>query len=93
MLYEVITSRFERGLNVDLQPPNYETRYAILKKKVETNNLNIPPEVFDVIARNISTNVRDLEAALVKLNAYADLVITSYSIHYTKLYDHLGDRG
>lgn len=73
-LSDRLRSRFERGLNVDLQPPNYETRYAILKKKVETNNLSIPPEVFDVIARNISTNVRDLEAALVKLSAYANLV-------------------
>ncbi len=73
-LSDRLRSRFERGLNVDLQPPNYETRYAILKKKVETNNLKIPPEVFDVIARNISTNVRDLEAALVKLSAYANLV-------------------
>jgi chromosomal replication initiator protein len=73
-LSDRLRSRFERGLNVDLQPPNYETRYAILKKKVETNHLNIPPEVFDVIARNISTNVRDLEAALLKLSAYADLV-------------------
>jgi len=73
-LSDRLRSRFERGLNVDLQPPNYETRYAILKKKVETNKLNIPPEVFDVIARNISTNVRDLEAALVKLSAYANLV-------------------
>ncbi|HQO66972.1 MAG TPA: chromosomal replication initiator protein DnaA, partial [Spirochaetales bacterium] len=44
-LSDRLRSRFERGLNVDLQPPNYETRYAILKKKVETNNLNIPPEV------------------------------------------------
>jgi len=73
-LSDRLRSRFERGLNVDLQPPNYETRYAILKKKVETNKLSIPPEVFDVIARNISTNVRDLEAALVKLSAYANLV-------------------
>ncbi len=73
-LNDRLRSRFERGLNVDLQPPNYETRYAILKKKVETNNLRIPPEVFDVIARNISTNVRDLEAALLKLSAYATLV-------------------
>lgn len=73
-LSDRLRSRFERGLNVDLQPPNYETRYAILKKKVETNHLSIPPEVFDVIARNISTNVRDLEAALLKLSAYADLV-------------------
>ncbi|MGD9939809.1 MAG: chromosomal replication initiator protein DnaA [Clostridia bacterium] len=73
-LSDRLRSRFERGLNVDLQPPNYETRYAILRKKVETNKLRIPNEVMDVIARNISTNVRDLEAALVKLNAYAELV-------------------
>lgn len=73
-LSDRLRNRFERGLNVDLQPPNYETRYAILKKKVETNKLRIPPEVFDVIARNISTNVRDLEAALVKLSAFADLL-------------------
>jgi chromosomal replication initiator protein len=73
-LSDRLRSRFERGLNVDLQPPNYETRYAILRKKVEANKLRIPNEVMDVIARNISTNVRDLEAALVKLNAYAELV-------------------
>jgi len=79
-LSDRLRSRFERGLNVDLQPPNYETRYAILKKKVETNNLSIPPEVFDVIARNISTNVRDLEAALVKLSAYANLVGMSITL-------------
>jgi len=79
-LSDRLRSRFERGLNVDLQPPNYETRYAILKKKVETNSLSIPPEVFDVIARNISTNVRDLEAALVKLSAYANLVGMSITL-------------
>lgn len=79
-LSDRLRSRFERGLNVDLQPPNYETRYAILKKKVETNNLKIPPEVFDVIARNISTNVRDLESALLKLSAYADLVGMSITL-------------
>ena len=73
-LSDRLRNRFERGLNVDLQPPNYETRYAILKKKAEANNLSIPPDVFDIMARNISTNVRDLEAALVKLNAYANLV-------------------
>lgn len=79
-LSDRLRSRFERGLNVDLQPPNYETRYAILKKKVESNKLKIPPEVFDVIARNISTNVRDLESALLKLSAYADLVGMSITL-------------
>jgi len=73
-LSDRLRSRFERGLNVDLQPPNYETRCAILKKKAESARLPVPPEVTDIIAKNISTNVRDLEAALMKLSAYAALV-------------------
>jgi len=79
-LSDRLRSRFERGLNVDLLPPNYETRYAILKKKAEKQNIEILPEVFDVIARNISTNVRDLEAALLKLSAYANLVGMSITL-------------
>jgi len=73
-LSDRLRSRFERGLNVDLQPPNYETRSAILKKKVEAGRISVPDEVIDIIAKNISTNVRDLEAALTKLLAYAELV-------------------
>lgn len=69
-----LKSRFERGLNVDLQPPNYETRYAILKKKLETSSTSIPDDVLELIARNITNNVRDLEASLTKMIAYADLV-------------------
>jgi chromosomal replication initiator protein len=59
---------------VDLQPPNYETRYAILKKKIETKNVPIPDEVLALISKNISSNIRDLEAALTKLIAYGELV-------------------
>jgi chromosomal replication initiator protein len=73
-LNDRLRSRFERGLNVDLQPPNFETRSAILKKKVEASRISVPDEVVDIIAKNISTNVRDLEAALTKLLAYAELV-------------------
>jgi chromosomal replication initiator protein len=73
-LSERLRSRFERGLNVDLQPPNYETRIAILKKKVEENGVRIPDEVVELICRNVTTNVRDLEKALTKLIAYAELV-------------------
>ncbi len=73
-LSDRLRSRFERGLNVDLQPPNYETRCAILRKKAESAKLPVPTEVTDIIAKNISTNVRDLEAALMKLSAYAALV-------------------
>jgi chromosomal replication initiator protein len=73
-LSDRLRSRFERGLNVDLQPPNFETRCAILKKKVEAGRISVPDEVVEIIAKNISTNVRDLEAALTKLVAYSELV-------------------
>jgi len=73
-LSDRLRSRFERGLNVDLQPPNYETRIAILNRKVEEKKVNIPDEIVEVICRNINTNVRDLEKALTKLIAYAELV-------------------
>jgi chromosomal replication initiator protein len=73
-LSDRLRSRFERGLNVDLQPPNFETRCAILKKKVEASRISVPNDVIEIIAKNISTNVRDLEAALTKLVAYAELV-------------------
>ncbi len=73
-LTDRLRSRFERGLNVDLKPPNYETRFAILKQKVELKKVDIRDDVIEVICRNVTTNVRDLEAALTKLIAYADLV-------------------
>ena len=68
-----LKSRFERGLNVDLQTPSYEVRYAILLKKIEKHSIKIPNEVINMIAKNISSNVRDLEAALTKLIAYTEL--------------------
>jgi chromosomal replication initiator protein len=73
-LTDRLRSRFERGLNVDLQPPNYETRIAILKKKIEEKNIYIQDDVTELVCRNVTTNVRDLEKALTKLIAYADLV-------------------
>jgi len=75
-----LRSRFERGLNVDLQPPNFETRFAILKQKIDEKKIPIPEEVIDLIARNVTSNVRDLEAALTKLIAYADLVNKTVTI-------------
>ena len=73
-LSDRLRSRFERGLNVDLKPPDYETRKAILNRKVEERKMAIPDEVVTLICRNITTNVRDLEKALTKLMAYAELV-------------------
>ena len=69
-----LKSRFERGLNVDIQPPNFETRYAILRKKNETFSADIPDEILEIIAKNVTTNVRDLEASLTKMFAYAEFI-------------------
>lgn len=69
-----LKNRFVRGLNVDLHPPNYETRYAILKKKLEDRNVAISDEILELISQNIKTNIRDLEAALTSIVAYAELV-------------------
>jgi len=69
-----LKSRFERGLNVDIQPPNFETRHAILRKKMESVSTNIPDEILELIAKNVTTNIRDLEASLTKIVAYAELV-------------------
>ena len=79
-LTDRLRSRFERGLNVDLQPPDFETRFAIMKRKVEEKNIPIPDEVIDLVCRNITTNVRDLEASLTKLIAYSDLVDKEISV-------------
>jgi chromosomal replication initiator protein len=69
-----LQSRVGRGLNVDLQIPKYETRFAILKKKIEPYNIHIPDEVIELISRNISTNIRDLESAMNKLVAYTEII-------------------
>ncbi len=79
-LSDRLRSRFERGLNVDLQPPNYETRIAILRQKIEGKKAEIPNEVIELICKNVTTNVRDLEKALTKLLAYADLVNKKISL-------------
>jgi chromosomal replication initiator protein len=73
-LTERLRNRFERGLNVDLLPPNYETRFAILKNKVAAGNVPIPDTVIDLISKNVSSNIRDLEASLTKLTAFANMV-------------------
>jgi chromosomal replication initiator protein len=79
-LTDRLRSRFERGLSVDLQPPDYETRIAILLKKIENKQVPISDDAIELIARNITTNVRDLEAALMKLVAYADLVTKNITL-------------
>lgn len=69
-----LKNRFERGLSVDIQPPSFETRHAILRKKMESIPTNIPDAILELIARNVTSNIRDLEASLTKMVAYAELV-------------------
>ncbi len=72
-LEERLRSRFEWGLIVDLQPPDYETRLAILRSKLERAKRGMPDEVLEFIARHIQSNIRELEGALTRVLAYADL--------------------
>lgn len=72
-LEERIRSRFESGLMADIGNPDYETRMAILRKKVESEKINLSDDILDYIAENIKSNIRELEGALNKLIAYANL--------------------
>ncbi len=73
-LEERLRSRFEWGLITDIQKPDLETRIAILRKKADLENLEIPNEVIIDIANKIQSNIRELEGALIKVIAYAELV-------------------
>ncbi len=66
-----IINRFMGGLTTDIQPPNFETRMAIIRKKAETDGLSLPDEVAQYIAGHITSNVRELEGTLIKLIASA----------------------
>ena len=72
-LEDRLRSRFEWGLIVDITPPDYETRMAILQKKIEEENLDIPPEALNYIANQIQSGIRELEGALTRLLAYSKL--------------------
>jgi len=72
-LEERFRSRFEWGLIADIQPPDYETRMAILKKNAENYNKEIPEEIFQYIATNIKSNIRELEGAYNKVIAFSKL--------------------
>jgi chromosomal replication initiator protein len=73
-LEERLVSRFEWGLVTDIQPPDYETRVAILRKKADRENLYIPDSVTAFIADKIKSNIRELEGALIRVVAYSKLV-------------------
>ncbi len=72
-LEERLRSRFEWGITADIQPPDYETKMAILKKRAELDNLEVIPEVLQYVATHINSNIRELEGALNKIYVFAEL--------------------
>lgn len=73
ILEDRLRSRFEWGLIVDISSPDYETRMAILRKKEELDGYKIDDEVIEYIAKNVKSNIRELEGSLNKIMAYANL--------------------
>ncbi len=85
-LEERLRSRFEWGLITDIQPPDFETRIAILQKKAMMENLVVPNDVINFIATKIETNIRELEGALIRIVAYSSLTDSPIEL---KLAEHV----
>ena len=79
-LEERIRSRFEWGLMADIGTPDYETRMAILRRKVDADDMDLSDDILNYIATNIKSNIRELEGALNKLLAYSNLEKTAITM-------------
>ena len=79
-LEDRLRSRFKMGLITDIQPPDFETRLAILRKKGEQAGSKVPDDVLDFIANNVTYNIRELEGALIRVGAYATLNNTDVTV-------------
>ncbi|UCF04517.1 MAG: chromosomal replication initiator protein DnaA [bacterium] len=80
MLQERLTSRFEWGLITDIQPPDLETRIAILRKKVANEQIHIPDDVIQLIAGNVKNNIRELEGSLIRILACSSLTCQEINV-------------
>jgi chromosomal replication initiator protein len=91
---ERLRSRFEWGLIADLQPPDVETRIAILRKKSEEEGIAINEDVIQLLAANLKSNIREIEGALIRLGAYASLTGQKITVDMAKhiLRDLLGGK-
>ncbi|OGW74816.1 MAG: chromosomal replication initiation protein DnaA [Omnitrophica bacterium RBG_13_46_9] len=83
-LEERLISRFEWGLITDIQPPDFETRIAILRKKCEAETIHLPDDFFFLLAEKVKTNIRELEGALIRVVAYAKLMNKDITIDLAK---------
>ena len=83
-LEERLVSRFAWGLVTDIQPPDFETRMAILKKKSEKETILLPDDVYYFLAEKIKSNIRELEGALIRVVAYAKLIGKEISVDMVK---------
>lgn len=94
-LEERLRSRFEWGLTADIQPPDLETRIAILRSKAERQGRQVPVEIMETIARLVQSNIRELEGALTRVMAFSDLSgqALSTQLVQTALADLLPQRG
>jgi len=91
---ERLRSRFECGLIADLQPPDVETRIAILRKKSEDEGIGLPEDVIQFLAVNMKSNIRELEGSLVRLGAYSSLTGQAITLDMAKnvLRDIIGEK-
>ena len=83
-LEERLQSRFEWGLVADIQPPELETKIAIIRKKCEINKIQLSDDIINYIATVIDSNVREIEGILSKLNAYSQLMHVDIDLEFTK---------
>jgi chromosomal replication initiator protein len=87
-LEDRLVSRFQSGLTVDIQPPNIETKIAILYKKAERNKINLEESVVEYIAKSSSSNIREMEGFLIKLLAYSSMY--NVDVDYARAVEILG---